>query len=185
MGMIRKLLSVVLAVAGVGLGSGAGFFLRPAAETAPAVAAAHGEAESSGHAAPAATEAGAGAHAAETPAAAHGEAGGENLPEYVKLANQFVVPLIEGGRVGSMVILSLSLEVTVGQTTTAFAKEPKLRDVFLQVMFDHANAGGFDGAFTDSANMIALRRALLEVAQQVMGDAATDVLITDIVRQDS
>ena len=101
------------------------------------------------------------------------------------MTNQFVVPLIEGGKVGAMVILSLSVEVTSGQTSDVYTKEPKLRDSFLQVMFDHANAGGFDGPFTDSANMIALRRALLESARQTLGDSAQDVLITDIVRQDT
>ncbi len=103
----------------------------------------------------------------------------------MKLANQFVVPLIRDGKVGSMVIMSISLEVEAGQTSDAYARAPKLRDAFLQVMFDHANAGGFDGSFTDSANMVALRRALLEAAQKILGASVTDVLITDIVRQDT
>jgi hypothetical protein len=101
------------------------------------------------------------------------------------MTNQFVVPLINGGKVTSMIILSLSIEVKAGETADAYTKEPKLRDAFLQVMFDHANAGGFDGPFTDSANMIALRKALLEAAQQILGEKALDVLITDIVRQDT
>jgi hypothetical protein len=178
--MIKKLLPVLFAVPGLGLGAGAGYFLRPApgAEAAVPDAAAHsaGDSAHSGEAAAAAP-----AHGAQA-APAKGE--GSGGPEYAKLANQFVVPLINGGRVGSMVILSLSLEVQAGQTSDVFSKEPKLRDSFLQVMFDHANAGGFDGPFTDSANMIALRKALLEAAQQIMGDKVLDVLITDIVRQD-
>jgi flagellar protein FliL len=105
-------------------------------------------------------------------------------PEYVKLNNQFVVPVVDEGRVVSMVILSLSLEVTPGSTEAVFAKEPKLRDVFLQVLFEHANAGGFNGSFTDGANMVLLRRALLETAMATMGDVIHDVLIIDIVRQD-
>lgn len=175
--MIKKLLPVLFAVLGLGLGVGAGYFLRPApaaqaATSAEAPPAREAAAAGSAH----------GAAAAPGKSAGHGEVSGG--PEYAKLANQFVVPLINGGRVGSMVILSLSLEVQAGQTSDAFSKEPKLRDSFLQVMFDHANAGGFDGPFTDSANMIALRKALLEAAQQVMGDKVMDVLITDIVRQD-
>jgi flagellar protein FliL len=83
-----------------------------------------------------------------------------------------------------MVILSLSLEVTTGSTEAIFQREPKLRDVFLQVLFDHANAGGFKGSFTDGSNMIVLRRALLETAKATMGDIVKDVLIVDIVRQD-
>jgi len=163
--MIRKLLPILLAILGLGIGLGAGMALRPTA--APkAEAEVVGEAEHKTEGASTPVE---GAHAAE----------------YVKMTNQFVVPLINGGKVSSMVILSLSIEVKADETADAYTKEPKLRDSFLQVMFDHANAGGFDGPFTDSANMIALRRALLEVARQILGANAQDVLITDIVRQDT
>jgi flagellar protein FliL len=105
-------------------------------------------------------------------------------PEYVRLSNQFVVPVVEGGRVAAMVILSLSLEVLPGSTEGVFAREPKLRDAFLQVLFDHANAGGFRGSFTDGSNLVILRQALREAAARVLGDMVTDVLIADIVRQD-
>jgi len=105
--------------------------------------------------------------------------------DYVKLNNQFVVPVVDGGRDVALVILSVSLEVTTGSGEAVYAREPKLRDAFLQVMFDHANAGGFRGTFTDGSNMVFLRRALREAGQRVMGDLVTDVLIVDIVRQDS
>jgi flagellar protein FliL len=65
------------------------------------------------------------------------------------MANQFIVPVMKKGKVAAMVILSLSLEVKPGMTSKVYDMEPKLRDVFLQVMFDHANAGGFDGSYTD------------------------------------
>jgi hypothetical protein len=106
------------------------------------------------------------------------------VPDYVKLNNQFVVPVVEGGRVAAMVILSLSLEVAPGSSEAVYAREPKLRDVFLQVLFDHANAGGFRGTFTDGANLVLLREALQESAASVLGAMVTDVLISDIVRQD-
>ena len=106
-------------------------------------------------------------------------------PDYVKLNNQFVIPVVEDGNVAALVVLSLSLEVTTGSTETVFLSEPKLRDVFLQVLFDHANAGGFKGSFTDASNLVVLRQALQEVAMQVLGDSVKDVLIVDIARQDS
>ncbi|MDP4031277.1 MAG: flagellar basal body-associated FliL family protein [Pseudorhodobacter sp.] len=105
--------------------------------------------------------------------------------EYVKLNNQFIIPVVEGGRVASMVIMALSLEVTPGSTEAIYAREPKLRGALLQVMFDHANAGGFRGSFTDGVNLMLLRKALLEAAQSVMGSVVSDVLIADIARQDS
>ena len=84
-----------------------------------------------------------------------------------------------------MVVLTLSMEVPIGQAEGVHAREPKLRDEFLRVLFDHANTGGFRGTFTDSANLVVLRRALLESAHKVMGETVQDVLITDIIRQDS
>ena len=84
-----------------------------------------------------------------------------------------------------MVILTLSLEVTQGTTEQVYAREPKLRDAFLQLLFDHANTGGFRGSFTDAANLVILRKGLLDIAKGILGDIVTDVLITDIVRQDN
>ena len=106
-------------------------------------------------------------------------------PDYVKLANQFIVPVMVKGKVGAMVILSLSLEVATGATQEVYKVEPKLRDQFLQVMFDHANSGGFSGSYTDGANLLLLRKALLESAKGVLKEKVSDVLIIDIVRQDS
>lgn len=107
------------------------------------------------------------------------------ISEFVKLNNQFVIPVVEQGRVSALVIISLSVEVTLGATEAVFTQEPKLRDAMLQIMFDHANAGGFKGVFTDGANLIVLRRALTESAQKIMGDVIKDVLISDLSRQDS
>lgn len=159
--MIKKLFPVLLALMGAGGGIGAGLALRPAPEPLTAEQA----------------EAAAKAAEAEIPP--------EEMPEFVKLNNQFIVPVIKDERVSAMVILALSLEVNAGMSAEIYAREPKLRDGFLQVLFQHANAGGFDGSFTDGDNLILLRRALLETAQKSMGDGILDVLISDIARQDS
>ncbi|MBW0158101.1 flagellar basal body-associated protein FliL [Sedimentimonas flavescens] len=169
---MRKLLPILLALIGVLAGGGAGYFLRPppADEISPATDA-HApppEVHPTDHAAP------------------EGDGHGEGATvEYVKLNNQFVVPVVEDARVASLVILSLSLEVGLGATERVYAVEPKLRDAFLQVLFDHANAGGFRGAFTDASQLDDLRRALLEAARKTLGAEAKSVLISDIVRQDN
>ena len=188
--MIRKILPILLALIGLGGGVGAGMALKPATDHAAEAA----PAEAGHQAAPAEGEAalpqGEGEHAA-APAPAPGTqavpetAEGEALQhDYVKLNNQFVVPVVLNGQVASMVILALSMEVTVGGTEQVYALEPKLRDVFLQVLFDHANSGGFSGDFTESKNMVVLRDALREAAIKVLGANLTDVLIIDIARQD-
>lgn len=166
-----KLIPVILALVGLGGGVGAGLFLRPAPPPQDqATAAAEKAADDAEHA-----EAG------------EGEDGEpkEGAPEYVKLNNQFVVPVVEEGRVAALVVLSLSLEIEPGNTDKVYLREPKLRDSFLQVMFDHANTGGFSGSFTDGSNLVVLRTSLKEAGAQVLGPMITDVLITDIARQDS
>ena len=105
--------------------------------------------------------------------------------EYAKLNNQFIVPVIKVDIVRSVVVVALSLEVTAGSRDAVFAIEPKLRDSFLQALFDHASRGGFDGAFANTENLIRMRRALKENATKILGDVVNDVLVTDIERQDN
>lgn len=104
--------------------------------------------------------------------------------EYARMNNQFIVPVVEDGLVTSLVVMSLSIEVETGGQEAVFSHEPRLRDAFLQVMFDHANLGGFSGAFTATSNMRQLREALRDAAFEIMNGHITDVLIVDIVRQD-
>lgn len=104
--------------------------------------------------------------------------------EYARMNNQFVVPLVTNERVSGLMVMSLSIEVETGGQEAVFSHEPRLRDAFLQVMFDHANMGGFDGIFTSTSNMRLLREALQDAANEVMHGHITDVLIVDIVRQD-
>lgn len=162
-----KLIPVILALIGVGAGIGAGVMLKPeplAVDVATCV-----PVEGDAH--------------AEVPEAVD-ESGNEIPPEYVKMHNQFVIPVVEDGKMAALVVLSISLEVSAGGKETTFQREPKLRDAFNQVLFDHANSGGFKGTFTNSNNMTVLRDALYEIAVKVAGSVVKDVLIAEIVRQD-
>jgi len=104
--------------------------------------------------------------------------------EYARMNNQFVVPVVEDGLVASLIVMSLSIEVEAGGKEAVFAHEPRLRDAFLQVMFDHSNMGGFSGAFTEASNMDLLRQALQDAAFETMRGHISNVLIVEIVRQD-
>lgn len=163
------LIPAILALVGTSAGVGAGLTLRP--ETPDLALQDTGPCGEPGEA---------GAQEAEEAAP---EIGPER--EYARLNNQFIVPVVNDGRVSAMVVMSLNLEVVPGNIATVFAAEPKLRDGFLQDMFDHANIGGFSGNFTEGTNMRALRNDLLQTARSVIGEVVTDVLIMDIVRQDS
>lgn len=177
--MLRFLLPVVLLLVGLGGGVSAGLFLFPSnGDTAEA----DEHAEEDEHE----TDDHGDDHAAEDDGHGddHGEPVGDGL-EYVRLNNQFVVPIVHHGSVRSLVVISLTLEVDAGSNEVVFNREPRLRDAFLQVMFAHANAGGFDGSFTEALAMAPLRSALSEAAQGILGEEVHDVLIVDITRQDA
>ncbi len=158
---MKKLLPLLLALVGLGVGVGGGLALKPPApELTPE-------------------------ELAEIKYAAEEAKEEEATTAFVKINNQFVVPVVKGDRVHSLVVLSISLETKQEYTELLYGKEPKLRDAFLRVMFDHAYAGGFGGAFTASPTLDTLRNSLLESARAIVDDAVTNVLITDIVRQDT
>lgn len=198
--MKKLLLPLILLLFGVGGGVGAGIFLTPPAVEEEMALGPCGDmpslvvaAEPASHdpegadaegADQAAGEHGSGEEGAGEEGAAPVDAGASAGFEYVKMSNQFVVPVVQDGAVRSLVVLTISVEVNFGTQGAVFAYEPKMRDVFLQELFDHANAGGFDGQFTSAENMRTLRRALKLAAQEAVGDQVHDVLITDIVRQD-
>lgn len=176
--MLRLLVPVLLAALGVGAGIGAGILLAP--EKTAGAAGEGADADAAACECP-----GAPPDPAEDmpPASADGSADADS--EFIRMTNQFVVPVVEGGRVSALVVLSLSLETEPGLREAVHAREPKLRDGFLQAMFDHANAGGFSGNFTSGSKIAPLRSALREVARRTLGPGVRDVLVTDIARQDS
>jgi len=166
--MKKLIVPLVLLILGLGGGVGAGLAFKPAPKEDDMVVE---------------NPCGDGEHAAEAAMV-------ENDPvplqqrEYARMNNQFVVPVVNNNRVTALMVMSLSIEVETGGLEAVFSHEPRLRDAFLQVMFDHANMGGFDGAFTSSPNMRLLREALQDAADRVMNGHISDVLIVEIVRQD-
>lgn len=169
--MMKLLLPVLLLVIGTGAGVGAGVLLKPEPEP---------QEEAAADCLPGETHV-----AAETPppppVAIDPEA---EPPEYAQLDNQFVVPVVQDDEIVAMVVLSLGIAVPTGGSDAVSSVEPRLRDSLLQVLFNHANIGGFSGNFTASSNMRSLRKDLLSSAQSILGEGALDVLILDIVRQD-
>lgn len=164
--MLAKLLPVILMLAGTGAGIGAATFLsKPPMEKSKDQTEASKDKD------------------AEYAKDEKSKEGAKT--EFARLSNQFVVPIVAQDRVSSMVVVSLSIEVKSGTTEAIYSLEPKLRDAFLRVLFDHANMGGFAGRFTNARNLDLLRNALKEVAQKEIGPDFKNVLITDIARQDT
>ena len=172
---MKKLFPLLLAILGTAGGVGAGLFFAPDEQSETVEN--DSEHEESDHGEEDLEET---AH--DDADNAHGSESGES--DFVRLNNQFIVPVLSDGRVVSLVVLSISLETELEQSETVFHAEPKLRDVFLTVLYDHANSGGFSGSFTDAQRMSTLRVALYEAAETVLGDVVKSVLIQDLNRQD-
>ncbi len=181
---MKKLIPVILMLLGLVGGGAAGVMLRqpaPPAECPPddahCVPGEAPEGDENTHA-----EAGAEAPVAEGEGAT-GEEGDVAANEYVALQRQIIVPIVNEDKVVSLMVLSLSLEVVAGATPLVYDRQPKLRDEFLEVLFRHANTGGFEGVFTSGEKMSDLRNALNGAAKKVMGDNVVQVLVTEILRQ--
>jgi len=157
--MFAKLAPLAFLILGVAAGIGAGIFLGPQPESE--------------------------SHDDNTPEKHQTKSEASTATEFVKLNNQFVIPVVQDGRVVSLVVMSLSIETRVPMRELVFEREPKLRDSFLRVLFDHANMGGFNGSFTQADTLQILRNSLKDVATAELGENVETVLITDIARQDS
>ena len=173
--MFRLLLPLVLGLVGTAGGVAAALYLAPTAEDEPAAM----------PDLPADAEVGPCGPPLVQESAAPAPAPRSGATEFAKIASQFVVPLVKGGEVQSLVVMSLTIEMAEGTTDAVYEREPRLRTAFLQSMFNHANSGGFEGNFTTSRNLEILREVLMTQARTVLGPDALDVLITDLVRQDN
>ena len=103
---MKGIVPIVLVLAGVSGGAAGGFLLRPAPEQVAELE------EPVPH-----DENDPGPPESDPSAATPSEV------EYVKLNNQFVVPVMEGAEIQSLVILSLSVEVAAGQAELVYARE--------------------------------------------------------------
>jgi len=167
---MAKLLPILLAVVGLLGGGAAGYFLRPAPE--PEAHAAHPDC------------------AVDPMALSHEdlvlvEEAGEGVEsEFIEFDNQFIVPVATDDAIGSLVVLSLTLEVGAESHEVIYRRMPKLRDGFLNVLFDHSSAGGFSADFVNGRGLDTLRDLLRETAMGIAGPQVLDVLIVDLLKKD-
>lgn len=112
--------------------------------------------------------------------------GGFPLPDraFVKVGNQTIVPIVEGGETRALMLFELAIDVPASRANRVHEMEPRLRDAFLQELFRMSFTGAFLTNFTDDRVVEELRRNLTRAAREQIGDDAREVLILDMMRQE-
>ncbi|MTH34242.1 hypothetical protein GL279_06455 [Paracoccus limosus] len=183
---MKKILMMVLPVLAFLGGAFGGDLLHGSAP--PADAAAKGD---GGATPPAKAEAGEvaatpapAAEATPAPAEKEGETDAASAEDWFHFPDQFFVPILRNGSTSAVMVLSLTIEMPAASRAKIEAQEHRLRDALLNALMIQANTGGFDGNFTSTASMDALRSALLAAARKAGGPEISGVLIEDLARQD-
>lgn len=197
---MKKILALLIVLAGLGGGAALGIALRPAPPPEPAEEGAEQSSEgvdegADGKTAGAPAEGGkeggtepAGKGEAEeghggADAAGEAEAGaGERA--YIDIGRQMIIPVVEGGETRALMLFELAVDVPAAETERVYQLEPRLRDAFLRVLFEMSHTGAFLDTYTDARVVEELRGKLLRAARRHLGPAVADVLILDIVRQE-
>lgn len=117
----------------------------------------------------------------------HGEeaedAGASSALMYLKFKRQFVVPVVKSGKIESLVLLNLNLELSPSAPDDAHMMEPKLRDALMRSLLGLAHEGVFTGDLTNPDTYDHLQESLLEATESVLADGVKSVLILDLTRQ--
>ncbi len=109
---------------------------------------------------------------------------GTSVSAYYKFSREFVVPIMRGGQVKSLVILHISLETDSATSEKLFSEEPKLRDNIMTTLIELSNDGRTLVDVTQVNNYETIRSMILMNLQDSISDKIKNVLIGDIAKQD-
>ena len=103
--------------------------------------------------------------------------------EYFKFSREFVVPVTQGERVDSLVIINLNLEIDKSVANQVYGMEPKLRDNIMSTLIRLSNEGVALGDLTDPENYETIRSMILANLREVIPSGLENVLILDMAKQ--
>lgn len=103
---------------------------------------------------------------------------------YYKFSREFVVPLLENGRVSSLVILNINLEIDESVSAKMFSMEPAVRDNIMTTLVSLANDGKTFQTLSDIESYESMRALVLMNLKKVVPSGVRNVLILDMARQD-
>ncbi len=103
---------------------------------------------------------------------------------YLKFKRQFVVPVMQSGKIDALVIMNLNLELNGEAPDNAYSLEPKLRDALTRELLTLSDDDMFGANLTSADSYEILRSTLLRAAKAVMPEGIEDILILDVARQE-
>ncbi len=103
---------------------------------------------------------------------------------YLTFKRQFVVPVVKKGKIESLVLLNLNLELNEAAPEDVHSFEPKLRDAIMRSLLSLSHNGAFTGDLTNTETYDQIRDNLLSSVKHVITNGIESVLILDISRQD-
>ena len=113
----------------------------------------------------------------------HGKKPSSGDSAYYKFSREFVVPIMRGGQVNSLVILHISLETDSATSERLFSEEPKLRDNIMTTLIGLSNDGRTLEQPTDINNYETIRSMILMKLKDSIDDGIQIVLIVDMANQ--
>lgn len=168
---MKNIITAIIAIIGAAGGTFAAKMLIPGSSAAESHAGEHGDKDD---------------HAkASKKKDGHGKSdtSGANT-SFFNFSREFVVPLLSDGKVDSLVLINMSLEITPELSGKMFSMEPKLRD---NIMSTLVGLSGDDETFrklTTVRNYESIRSLVLANLQSSISKDIKAVLIMDIARQD-
>ena len=175
---MKQIIPGIIAAIFVVLGAGGALFMKGAFSSGGEAsssaaghdekASGHGEAKGGGHG---------GGHGGKSGAGMSGDV------EYYKFSREFVVPITEGERVDSLVIINLNLEIDKSVSDQVYGMEPKLRDNIMSTLIRLSNEGSTLGDLTNPENYETIRSMILANLREVLPTGLENVLILDMAKQ--
>lgn len=175
---MKQIIPGIIAAIFVVLGAGGALFMKGAFSSSGEAsssadghgekASGHGDSKGGGHG---------GGHGGKSGAAMSGDV------EYYKFSREFVVPITEGERVDSLVIINLNLEIDKSVSDQVYGMEPKLRDNIMSTLIRLSNEGNTLGDLTNPENYETIRSMILANLRDVLPTGLENVLILDMAKQ--
>lgn len=120
-------------------------------------------------------------------AKAKGDGDGYGSPQgstFFKFSREFIIPIMRGSQVKSLVILNINLEASASSAGTMFTQEPKIRDRIMGTLIAISNDGSTLENLTQVENFETIRTLILTDLQYMFPDQEiTNVLILDVGKQ--